>query len=214
MKEGMLISFEGGEACGKSTQIKKFIEFLENNHIDYLATKEPGGTEIGESIRQILLHSKEDLTPETEFLLFSASRAKLINDVVKPALKEGKVVVLDRYFDSSYAYQGYAGGMNLDTLKKITEFAIQEQIPDITYLLDITYEDGMSRKSKDENLKNLDRIESKGKEYHDKVRNGYLQLAKNDKKRFVIIDATQSINSIYKTIIETFEERYKKKIGK
>lgn len=214
MKKGMLISFEGGEACGKSTQIKKFIAFLENNHIDYLSTKEPGGTAIGESIRQILLHSKEDLTPETEFLLFSASRAKLINDVVKPALEEGKVVVLDRYYDSSYAYQGYAGGMNLDTLKKITEFAIQGQIPDTTYLLDITYEDGMSRKSKDENLKNLDRIESKGKEYHDKVRNGYLQLAKNDKERFVIIDATQSIDSIYEKIIETFEERYKKKIGK
>ena len=102
MKKGFLISFEGGEGCGKSTQIKKFVKYLEDNKFDFLCTREPGGTEVGEKIREILLMSKENLSSETEFLLFSASRRKLLEDVVCPALESGKIVVLDRFFDSSY----------------------------------------------------------------------------------------------------------------
>lgn len=212
MKKGFLISFEGGEGCGKSTQIKKFSEYLKQRKIDFILVREPGGTEVGEKIRDILLHDKSDLSAETEFLLFSASRNKLVADVVKPALRDGKVVVMDRYFDSSYAYQGYAGKLNLDDVKSITNFAIgKDAIPDLTILLDIGYEEGMFRKQRDEKLQNLDRIEKKAKEYHDNVRKGYLDLASKDKKRFYVIDALQTPEEISKKIVDEFEKKYKNK---
>lgn len=210
MKKGFLVSFEGGEACGKSTQIKKFINYLEDKKIDYIVSREPGGTEVGEKIRQILLHDKVELSSEVEFLLFSASRAKLVSDVIKPALEGGKVVVMDRFFDSSFAYQGYAGKLKIDDIKNITKFATGGLEPDLTFLLDISYEDGMKRKSKDENLKNLDRMESKQKSYHEAVRAGYLKIAKDNEKRVVLIDASKNIDEVYSDIIKIFEKRYKK----
>ena len=207
---GFLVSFEGGDGCGKSTQIKLFTEFLKRENIDFICTREPGGTDVGEEIREILLHSKGKMSAETEFLLFSASRSKIVEDVIKPALKEGKVVVLDRYYDSSYTYQGYAGNLKVKDLENITEFAIKGTVPNITFLLDLSYEDAMKRKNKDEKLKDLDRIESKGKEYHNKVRQGYLLLAKKNKKRIVVIDANQSVEKIEKQIQDVFQKRYKK----
>ena len=151
---GFLVSFEGGDGCGKSTQIKLFTEFLKRENIDFLCTREPGGTDVGEEIREILLHSKGKMSAETEFLLFSASRSKIVEDVIKPALKEGKVVVLDRYYDSSYTYQGYAGDLKVKDLENITEFAIKGTVPNLTFLLDLSYEDAMKRKNKDENNEN------------------------------------------------------------
>lgn len=207
---GFLVSFEGGDGCGKSTQIKLFTEFLKRENIDFICTREPGGTDVGEEIREILLHSKGKMSAETEFLLFSASRSKIVEDVIKPALKEGKVVVLDRYYDSSYTYQGYAGDLKVKDLENITEFAIKGTVPNLTFLLDLSYEDAMKRKNKDEKLKDLDRIESKGKEYHNKVRQGYLLLAKKNKKRIVVIDANQSVEKIEKQIRDVFQKRYKK----
>lgn len=210
---GFLVSFEGGEACGKSTQIKLFTEFLKNNNFDFVCTREPGGTGLGEKIRELLLHSKEDLSPETEFLLFSASRSKLVEEVVKPALQQGKIVVLDRYFDSSYTYQGYAGDLKIQDIKNITDFAIKGAVPDLTFLLDLSYEDGIKRKASDEALRNLDRIESKGKEYHDKVRKGYLKLAQNDKRRIYVVDARKSKEEIFEEIKNEFLMRLKIKHG-
>jgi len=207
---GFLVSFEGGEGCGKSTQIKRFINFLEENNYDYICTREPGGTPVGEEIRNILLGSKENLSPRTEFLLFSASRNKLIEDVVRPALNSGKVVVLDRYYDSSYTYQGYAGNLNISDIKNITDFAIDGAVPDLTFLLDLSYEEGMARKSKDEALKNLDRIEQKDKAYHDAVRNGYLTLAKENPNRIYVVDASKSADEISREIFAEFMRRYKK----
>ena len=119
-------------------------------------------------------------------------------------------MVLDRFYHSSYAYQGYAGSLDLKDIEKITEFAISGCKPDLVFLLDISYEDGMARKSRDEKLKNLDRIESKGKAYHDAVRRGYLTLAEREKKRFVVIDATKSAEEISKIIISEFEKRLRK----
>lgn len=214
MSKGFLISFEGGEACGKSTQIKKFQEYLKEKQIDFICTREPGGTELGEQIRNLLLHSKHDMTPETEFLLFSASRAKLVEDVVKPALKSGKLVVMDRYYDSSYTYQGHAGNLQVQDLKNITQFAIKGAVPDLTFLLDISFEDGMKRKNNDENLKNLDRIEQKGKAYHDKVREGYLKLARENPERICVVDASKSIDEVFENITTEFEKRFSKKHDK
>ncbi len=217
-KHGFLISFEGGEGCGKSTQVKRFLQYLEEREIDFLFTREPGGTEVGEKIRDILLHDKSDLSANTEFLLFSASRSKLVEDVIRPALREGKVVVLDRYFDSSFAYQGFGGGMNLATIEKITELAIgedlktkkspQSAVPKLTFLLDLSYDAGMKRKSADEKLKNLDRIESKEKTYHERVRAGYLNLSKKFDDRFCVIDASQSVDTVFENIRREFEKRY------
>ena len=214
MKNGFLVSFEGGEACGKSTQIKRFKEYLDNRGIDNLFTREPGGTELGENIRNILLHFGGKMTTEAEFLLFSASRAQIVGDVIKPNLADGKVVVMDRYYDSSYAYQGYAGKIDLNDLRNITNFAIKGAVPDITFLLDISYEEGMKRKAKDENLKNLDRMESKGKDYHDRVRKGYLEMAKAEPDRFVVINAMQTPDEITNEIAQIFEERYQKILQK
>ena len=208
MKKGYLITFEGGEACGKSTQIKKFAKYLEDNHIDFILSREPGGTEVGEKIRELLLHSKCDMSSTVEFLLFSASRAQHYEKVVKPALDAGKVVLLDRFYDSSFVYQGYAGNLNLNDLKSVTNFAVNGTEPDLTFLLDISYEDGMKRKQKDENLKKLDRIESKGKAYHDKVRQGYLTLAKMFDKRIVVVDASKSIDEVFEKIKTEFDKRH------
>ncbi len=210
MKKGMLVSFEGGEGCGKSTQIKLIEEYLKEQHIDYILTREPGGTEVGEKIRKILFDNKLEISPDTELLLCSASRNKLVNDVVRPALASGKVVIMDRFYDSSFAYQGYAGNLKLKDVETITKFAIGEgSIPDLTILLDISYEDGMERKSKDEALKNFDRFELKGKIFHDKVRAGYLELAKKEPKRFFLVNANQPIQDIFEQIKNEFEKRYK-----
>lgn len=211
MKKGFLISFEGGEACGKSTQIKLFKEYLQQQSIDFVSTREPGGTDLGEEIRNLLLHSKGKMSSQTEFLLFSASRAKLIEDIVLPALEDGKLVVMDRFFDSSYTYQGYAGNLDIDDLKSITNFATRGVVPDLTILLDITFEEGMKRKSKDENLKDLDRIEQKGRDYHNKVREGYLKLAQQNPNRIVVIDASKSIDEVFSQIKQVFKHRFQKK---
>ncbi|MBQ7327690.1 MAG: dTMP kinase [Clostridia bacterium] len=209
-KKGLLISFEGGEACGKGTQIKKIKQYFEDNNIDYLITREPGGTEVGEQLRNLLLHSKADMSSEVEFLIFSASRRQIVEKVIAPALAEGKVVVLDRFYDSSYAYQGYAGNIKIEDVKAITDFAIAGYETDLTFLLDVDYDEAMRRKMSDENLKNLDRMESKGREYHENVRAGYLQLAKDNPHRIFVVDALQTQEAVFECIKNRLEEELKK----
>ena len=209
-KKGLLISFEGGEACGKGTQIKKIKQYFEDNNIDYLITREPGGTEVGEQLRNLLLHSKADMSSEVEFLIFSASRRQIVEKVIAPALAEGKVVVLDRFYDSSYAYQGYAGNIKIEDIKAITDFAIAGYETDLTFLLDVDYDEAMRRKMSDENLKNLDRMESKGREYHENVRAGYLQLAKDNPQRIFVVDALQAQDEVFECIKNRLEEELKK----
>ena len=209
-KKGLLISFEGGEACGKGTQIKKIKQYFEDNNIDYLITREPGGTEVGEQLRNLLLHSKADMSSEVEFLIFSASRRQIVEKVIAPALAEGKVVVLDRFYDSSYAYQGYAGNIKIEDVKAITDFAIAGYETDLPFLLDVDYDEAMRRKMSDENLKNLDRMESKGREYHENVRAGYLQLAKDNPQRIFVVDALQTQDAVFECIKNRLEEELKK----
>lgn len=210
MKKGFLVTFEGGEGCGKSTQIKQFAKFLEENKIEYIVSREPGGTELGEKIREILLHSKGAISPTVEFLLFSSARAEHVEKVIKPALEQGKVVVLDRYYDSSFTYQGLAGNLQLENLKQVTDFAIDGAVPDLTFLLDLTYEQGMARKKANPDLAKLDRIELKGKEFHDKVRAGYLKLAEMFADRIVVVDASQSIEKVAEDVVNEFCKRFSK----
>ncbi len=211
MKKGFLVTFEGGDGCGKSTQLKMFQDFLKKENVDFIVSREPGGTPLGEEIRKILLNSNYNISSTTEFLLFSASRATHVEEIVKPALKEGKVVILDRFYDSSYTYQGYAGNLSIKDIENITEFAIQGTKPDLTFLLDLSYDEAMKRKAKDEKLSHLDRMERKAKEYHDKVREGYLKLAKQNPDRIVVVDASKSVEEISNFINKTFVERYNKK---
>ena len=211
MKKGFLVTFEGGDGCGKSTQLKMFQDFLKKENVDFIVSREPGGTPLGEEIRKILLNSNYNISSTTEFLLFSASRATHVEEIVKPALKEGKVVILDRFYDSSYTYQGYAGNLSIKDIENITEFAIQGTKPDLTFLLDLSYDEAMKRKAKDEKLSHLDRMERKAKEYHHKVREGYLKLAKQNPDRIVVVDASKSVEEISNFINKTFVERYNKK---
>lgn len=197
---GFLVTFEGGEGCGKSTQIKKLSQFLEQEKIPFIVSREPGGTEVGEKIRDILLNMKAEMSSTVEFLLFSASRADHIEKVVKPALESGKIVLLDRFYDSSFVYQGYAGDLNLKDIQNVTELAVKDVKPNLTFLLDLDYEVGMLRKSKDDKLRNLDRIEQKGESYHKKVRNGYLKLAEQNPDRIVVIDASKTPDEIFEKI--------------
>ena len=210
MNKGFLVTFEGGEGCGKSTQIKLFIKFLEEQKLNFILSREPGVCVPGEKMRAILLHPKEDMSALSEFFLFCANRAEHVKEVIKPALEEGKIVVIDRYYDSSLAYQGYAGNLDIKKLKDITAFATDNVVPDLTFLLDISYEEGFGRKAKDENLKNLDRIEQRDRAYHEKVRQGYLKLAKEEPNRFVVIDASKSLEEIHEEIIKIFLKRIKK----
>lgn len=211
MKKGFLVTFEGGDGCGKSTQLKMFQDFLKKENVDFIVSREPGGTPLGEEIRKILLNSNYNISSTTEFLLFSASRATHVEEIVKPALEEDKVVILDRFYDSSYTYQGYAGNLSIKDIENITEFAIQGIKPDLTFLLDLSYDEAMKRKAKDEKLSHLDRMERKAKEYHDKVREGYLKLAKQNPGRIVVVDASKSVEEISNFINKTFIERYNKK---
>lgn len=210
---GFLVTFEGGEGGGKSTQVKRLAKFLEEQKIDYISTKEPGGTDVGNQVREILLHSKDKISDKTEFLLFSASRAQLVQDVIKPALEAGKVVLMDRFFDSSFAYQGYAGNLNLDDIEEVTDFATDGLQPDLTVLLDISYDDGMERKAKNSKLKDLDRIESKSAEYHNRLRKGFLKLADKDRKRFLVVFANKTEEEIFEEVKAEFMDRYNKKCG-
>lgn len=207
---GFLVTFEGGEGCGKSTQIKKLSQFLEQEKIPFIVSREPGGTEVGEKIRDILLNMKAEMSSTVEFLLFSASRADHIEKVVKPALESGKIVLLDRFYDSSFVYQGYAGDLNLKDIQNVTELAVKDVKPNLTFLLDLDYEVGMLRKSKDDKLRNLDRIEQKGESYHKKVRNGYLKLAEQNPDRIVVVDASKTPDEIFEEIKNKFLECIKK----
>lgn len=208
MKRGMLISFEGGEASGKTTQIRRLIQYLNEKGIEVVGTKEPGGTFVGEAIRNILLHTNYDISARAEALLFNASRCQLVADVVKPAIAEGKVVIMDRYYDSTYAYEGYGGQLRQDELKTIIDFAIDGSVPDLTFLLDVDFDEARIRKAADEKLKVLDRFENKAREYHEKVRQGFLTLARQNPERFFVIDASKSKEEIFEIIKNEVERRY------
>lgn len=207
MKKGIFITFEGGEGVGKTTQVKLFTEYLAKNKIPFIFTREPGGIIECEQIRNILLHSNCNLSIETEALLFSASRAEHINKVILPALKEGKVVICDRFFDSSYAYQGYARGIGFDKIDKLTEIACGTLKPDLTFLLMMDPILAFNRKG---GADKTDRIETAGLEFHNKVNEGYMLVYKKFNKRIKLINADDSIENINKQIIQHFETFIKK----
>ena len=201
--EGLFISFEGADGSGKSTQYRAFSEYLKGLGFDVLMTREPGGTPISESIRSMILDpSNTEMSDMTEALLFAASRAQLVSQVIKPAVRQGKVVLCDRFMDSSIAYQGYARGLG-DCVRIINEYAVQGMQPDITFFLDLKPEDGRKRNAA---AGKADRMEQQAIEFHEKVYEAYKSLAEIYKDRFIVIDASGSIEEVQERIRRSFIE--------
>ena len=198
--KGKFITFEGCEGSGKSTQIELFRKYLENNGIEYLFVREPGGTEISEKIRAIILDvQNKEMTDEAEALLYASARAQLIKEKILPALNSGKLVLCDRYIDSSFAYQAYARGLGMDFISKINSYAIENCMPDKTVFLNISSRDAFLRKG---GADKDDRIELSGADFHQKVYEGYLKVAKDYPDRFLLIDCLGEKQQTHKNIIK------------
>ena len=189
MKRGLFLSFEGGEGSGKSLQARGLAQTLIERGRDAILTREPGGTAAGERIRDILLHAREiPLSPEAQLLLFSSARAQLVREVIRPALDAGKIVIADRFFDSSVVYQGHGQGVPLEAIREVTRLAVGTLVPDRTFLLDVPVEIGLARSGWRAEAK-WDRFEADSTDLHVRVRDAYLRLAAADPRRFVVIRA-------------------------
>lgn len=203
-KLGLFITFEGPEGAGKTTQIKRISEFLVNNGYGVIITREPGGTKFGEKIREFLLNKQEySLLPETELLLMLAQRFEHYNKVIKQAKSSGNIVLCDRYYDSSLAYQGVARGLGIDLVANIHNLIFKEFLPDFTFILDINPEIGLNR-IKSIKFSQLDKIESESLLFHKKVREAYLNLINKD-KRYLLVDASQTEDKVFEQILNYFK---------
>ena len=197
MTKGLFITFEGGDGCGKTTQIKLLDEYLRNKGYKTLLTREPGSKGLGEKVREILLNYDGDVSPVCESFLFLADRAQNVDCLIKPALEEGTIVICDRHTDSSVAYQGYGRGLDIDRIKKLNSIATSGLNPDLTIVLDVDVETSQKRVGAEK-----DRMESAGIEFFERVRQGYLEIAKQEPERVKVVDSTQSIEEIHKQILE------------
>jgi len=217
MKKGLFITFEGLEGCGKTTQAKMLFDFLIEQRIPSIYTKEPGGTKIGDKIRKILLDQKNDgMDYKTEMLLFLASRAENVRLIILPALEEGKIVISDRFYDSTTAYQGYGRGIDLNIIKHLNSLVVGKAIPDLTFILDIDPYEGLRRSASFGNSREM-RFEEEfinkkiigGKLFLERVRHGYYQLSREEKGRIKIINANRSKEDIYNEIIKIVNKKIK-----
>ena len=205
MKRGKFITFEGCDGCGKSTQLKLLSEYLTAQNIPHIFTREPGGGKISEAIREILLSGKNmEMTDECEALLYAASRVQHLHDRVEPALSEGKLVICDRYVDSSLAYQAYARGLGEEFVSRINDYALKNYAPDVTIFIDLSPKDAFARKhGADQN----DRLEKAGSAFHDRVYEGYKAVAKAEPKRVVCVDGKQTPDAIFADVLRILKEK-------
>jgi dTMP kinase len=196
----LFVTFEGPEGGGKTTQIRLLADWLHQRGCDVLATREPGGTRIGDAIRSVLLDPQNvEMRPEAEILLFSAARAQHVGEVIRPQLARGGVVLCDRFADSTFAYQGYGRGLDLDSLRQITAFATGDLMPDLTICLDLPVAEGLKRKQGGE-LIEWNRMEREEREFHERVRAGYLAMAHEAAERWLVVDAAQPVEQIQAAI--------------
>ena len=196
------ISFEGIEGCGKTTQVQLLGNYLSSKNQRVLLTEEPGGTKIGRKIRTLLLSPENHMDPLTELLLYNSSRAQHVREVIYPALIQNTIVITDRFVDSTVSYQGYARGIDVAIIKALNEIVVPDLKPFVTFLLDLAVEDGLER---NRGAQKTDRLELETIEFHNQVRNGYLQIAKEEPDRIKVIDASGSIEEVSKKIIEVLE---------
>lgn len=203
MKRGFFITLEGMEGCGKSTQIRKLAQALEKASYPVMISRSPGGTPVAEKIRTILKQGVEgeELLPETELLLFGACHAQMTAHLVKTELEKGTILISDRFYDSTTAYQGYARNMDLDLVRAINTFACKSIKPDLTLVLDLDPEEGIRRSIKRGGAEN-DRFDSEKMEFHHAVRNAFLDMAQREKDRFCVIDAAKSEDEVHQAIME------------
>ena len=213
----MFISFEGIEGSGKTTQAKHTVRFLQDKGHDCVITREPGGTRIGEKIRAILLDPlSKDMDPLTELLLYTADRAQHIKEYILPLLLDGKIVLCDRYYDATMAYQGFARGLNIGLIEKIHKLLFENLKPDITLLLDLPPEIGLERAWKQINNGNRvsqeTRFEEERLSFHKRVRAGYLELSRLEPERFRVIDASKDAHEIREEIIKILDAEINRRI--
>jgi len=204
MYQGIFITFEGSEGSGKTTQAQMLKDYLEKRSKEVILVREPGGTPVGEKLREILLESGEEIeiAPVTEALLFAADRAQLVSKVVRPALERGSIVIGDRFIDSSLAYQGVARGCGLEAVKNLNEWATDGLEPNLTLFLDLPVAEGLARVSKVE----PDRIESEKIEFHENVRSGYSMLQKIFSYRYTVINASGTAEEVHSLVISEVDK--------
>ncbi|CQR51068.1 dTMP kinase [Paenibacillus riograndensis] len=206
-REGFFITLEGGDGSGKTTVLGRVAAYLQNHSMPYLITREPGGIEIAEKIRSIILdpaHTAMDA--RTEALLYAASRSQHLAEVVEPALKEGLTVLCDRFVDSSLVYQGYARGLGIEEVRSINQFATGGLMPDLTFYLDVDPEVGLSRIAANQD-REVNRLDLESMAFHQKVREGYRQVVESDPQRIVVLDANRPIHMVEQDIVQTLKDR-------
>jgi dTMP kinase len=201
----MFITFEGSEGCGKTSQMKLLVDFLTGQGYPILHTREPGGTPIGDQVRNVIVNlSNTGMLPRTEILLFQASRAQLVGEVIRPYLQTGGIVLCDRYGDSTLAYQGYGYQNDLAQLRQLVEFATGGLKPDLTLLLDVDVEEGLRRRAKSGGWNRLDAYDP---EFYRRVRAGYFEMARLEPERWIVIDANRSFDWVQQKLREVVGNR-------
>ena len=200
IKKGLFITFEGEDGSGKSTQLKMTADFFQKKGYEVVSTRDPGGTPLGVKIREILLHHEGKIADKCELFLYLADRAQHVDQKIIPALNEGKVVLCDRYIDSSVAYQGYARGLDKEEIIMLNNIVTKSYLPDLNFVFDVSTDVAQTRVGTTK-----DRLESEAKEFHQKVRFGFLELAKQFPDRIKVIDANQEIENVYFDVIKILE---------
>ena len=196
MGKGLFITFEGADGCGKTTQLKLLAEYLTNKGLEVVITREPGAKGLGEKVREILLNYDGEVSDRCESFLFLADRAQHIDKIINPAIAQGKIILCDRHTDSSVAYQGYGRGLSIERINMLNSLAVNGRYPDMTLVFDIDVETSMKRVGEEK-----DRMESAGMDFFNRVRNGYLEIAKQEPNRVKVLDARKSIEEIHKDVI-------------
>ena len=200
-KKGLFITFEGADGCGKTTQINLLKDYLENKNYEIITTLEPGGSDIGKKLRQILLHHDGFVSPRAEMFMYLADRAQHIDTVIKNNVEKNKIVLCDRHIDSTVAYQGYGRGEDIEQINLLNEIATEGYKPDLTFVFDVDSEIAQKRVG---NVK--DRLESEGLEFHRKIRQGYLELAKKYPNRIKVINSNKTIEEVFEQVKKIIDE--------
>lgn len=201
-KKGLLITFEGIDGCGKSVQARRSLRFLQNRGHDTILLREPGSTPVAERLRRILLDKKLSIPDMTELLLYEAARSELVDKIIRPALRQGKIVLLDRYYDSTTAYQGYGRELEINMVTSLHKIATGSIAPHLTMVFNVDLKTAFARRSKDP-----DRLENQAAAFHERVRRGFLAIARKENRRVKVIDGTPSVEQVFADVRKLLEQK-------